>query len=192
MQNFVFMARMSRGLSDDTINLLFILSFIVAIAVYFIFLNPSNENKFSGFLKWLYNFLSFRFLFLDVALKIIYITSVIITVLTSFYVMFNVTLGYGLGLLLGGLIGTRLVFEALLLGLTLVKNTTDIRKKLIDPENFNKDKINDEFTAFDNIKNKVTQKVQQNTSASAKICPNCNAKNSSDSGFCGNCGSPLK
>ena len=67
MQNFVFMARMSRGLSDDTINLLFILSFIVAIAVYFIFLNPSNENKFSGFLKWLYNFLSFRFLFLELA-----------------------------------------------------------------------------------------------------------------------------
>lgn len=199
MQGISFLVRASRTYTDTStyyynplgeMGLFLILSVVAAVAIYFVFLNPKNENKFVGFVKWLYNFLSFRILFLEAVLKILYITSVITTVCSSVYIMFQGEIGLALTVFLSGLVGGRLIFEAFLLGIMLVKNTSDIRKKMIDPDGFNNEKKSDEYDAFENIKDKVIQKTVQ--SAQGKVCENCGTNNTADSGFCSNCGSPLK
>ena len=50
-----------------------ILAIVGGILVYFLFLNKKNEGKFTGFVAWLYDFLSFKKMFLETLLKITYL-----------------------------------------------------------------------------------------------------------------------
>ncbi len=65
-----------------------IIALILAIAggilVYFLFLKKDNENKFTGFLKYLYEFLSFKKMWLESILKISYLILAIYISLMSF------------------------------------------------------------------------------------------------------------
>ena len=42
-----------------------ILAIVGGILVYFLFLSKKNEGKFTGFLGWMYDFLSFKKMFLE-------------------------------------------------------------------------------------------------------------------------------
>ena len=46
---------------------------IGGIVVYLVFLNKSNEGKYKGFVGWLYDFLSFKSMFAEVLLKVVYL-----------------------------------------------------------------------------------------------------------------------
>lgn len=110
-----------------------IIALILAIAggilVYFLFLKKDNENKFTGFLKYLYEFLSFKKMWLESILKISYLILTIYISLMSFELIGTSFLGFILTLVFGNIV-LRVVYELSLLLLTICRNTTEINKKL--------------------------------------------------------------
>lgn len=110
-----------------------IIALILAIAggilVYFLFLKKDNENKFTGFVKYLYEFLSFKKMWLESILKISYLILTIYISLMSFELIGTSFLGFILTLVFGNIV-LRVVYELSLLLLTICRNTTEINKKL--------------------------------------------------------------
>ena len=115
----------SSGSAWDIIAL--VLAVVGGIAAYIFFLPAKNEGKYTGFLKWLYEFLSFKFLTIEVVLKVVYMILAIWLTLSSFgsgsVIMFFVTL------IIGNLV-LRITFEGCLLLIMLYKNTKEINSKI--------------------------------------------------------------
>ena len=61
-----------------------ILAIVGGILLYFLFLNKKNDGKFNGFVGWLYDFLSFKKMFLEALLKITYLIMALYVTLVSF------------------------------------------------------------------------------------------------------------
>ena len=106
----------------------FILAVCGAIVLYFTFLNKNNDGKFTGFLGWLYNFLTFKNLTLEAILKMFYLFIAIFITLGSFELIGVNFLGFLLTLVLGNLIA-RVVFESGLLLLLIYRQTVKIAEK---------------------------------------------------------------
>lgn len=111
-----------------------ILAIVGGILVYFLFLSKKNEGKFTGFLGWLYDFLSFKKMFLETLLKITYLIAAIYVTLSSFAIIGYNFLGFLLTLVVGNLL-VRVAYEFSLILLVICRNTTDISKKLSNKEN---------------------------------------------------------
>ncbi len=106
-----------------------IVAIIGGITLYFTVFSKSNENKFKGFASWLYDFVTFKKLLLETILKIAYIITAIYITLSSFALIASSFLGFILQITLGNVIA-RIVYEFLLLMITICKNTTEINQKL--------------------------------------------------------------
>lgn len=106
-----------------------VLAIIGGILVYFMFLKKDNENKFTGFLKYLYEFLSFKKMWLETILKVSYLIFTIYISLMSFELISTSFMLFIIMFVLGN-ITLRLVYELSLLLLTICRNTTEINKKL--------------------------------------------------------------
>ncbi len=102
---------------------------IGGIVVYLVFLNKSNEGKFKGFVGWLYDFLSFKSMFAEVLLKVVYLILAIYITLSSFALIGTNFIAFLAYLIIGNLI-IRLAFEFSLVILVICRNTTEINKKL--------------------------------------------------------------
>lgn len=114
-----------------------IISAVIAIAgaivIYILFLNKENENKFTGFIAWLYDFLSFKKMLLEVILKVCYlITAIYLTLFGLGLLSVNVLTAL-MTIVLGNVIA-RIAYEFSLILLTICRNTTEINKKLKNPE----------------------------------------------------------
>lgn len=107
----------------------FVLALVGGILVYFLFLKKDNEDKFTGFVKYLYDFLSFKKMWLETILKVSYLILAIYITLTSFELISTSFVGFLLALVFGNLI-LRVIYELSLLMLTICRNTTEINKKL--------------------------------------------------------------
>lgn len=105
-----------------------VLAIVGAFAVYFAFLPKKNENKFTGFVKWLYNFLSFKTLALETILKICYLILAIYVTLSSFGFIGTSALAF-FGMLIVGNLVLRISFEASLMLIMIYKNTKEINEK---------------------------------------------------------------
>ena len=116
-----------------------ILAIVGGILIYFLFLNKKNEGKFTGFLGWLYDFLSFKKMFLEALLKITYLIVAIYITLYSFVLIGDSFLGFLLTLVLGNVIA-RVVYEFSLVLLVICRNTTDIAKNTSKKAEEKKDK----------------------------------------------------
>ncbi|MBR3280800.1 MAG: hypothetical protein IKI57_02985 [Clostridia bacterium] len=109
------------------------LAVVGSIVLYFTFLRKSNDQKFKGFLGWMYDFLSFKKLFLEDFLKVLYLGLTIFVILYSFamigqgFVTFLVSL-------IGGVIGLRVTFELTLVILMICRNTTNISNRVTNLE----------------------------------------------------------
>lgn len=106
-----------------------ILAIVGGIVLYFVFLSKKNEGKFDGFVKWLYDFLSFKKIFLEVFLKIAYMATAIFITLSSLSLMGVNILLFLLVLVLGNIIA-RVIYEFALVNLIMCRNTTEINAKL--------------------------------------------------------------
>ena len=106
-----------------------ILAIIGWIVLYFTFLSKKNEGKFTGFLGWLYDFLTFKKMMIENVLKILYIIVALFVTLSSFGLMSISFLAFLLTLVIGNVL-TRVIYELLLVKLVICKNTTEINKKL--------------------------------------------------------------
>lgn len=106
-----------------------ILAVIGGILIYFLFLGKKNEGKFKGFVGWLYDFLSFKKMFMEALLKITYLIVALYITLSSFALIGSNFIGF-LAMLIIGNVVARLVYEFSLLLLVICRNTTEINKKL--------------------------------------------------------------
>lgn len=106
-----------------------ILAIIGGIVLYFTFLSKKNEGKFTGFLGWLYDFLTFKKMMIENVLKILYIIVSLFVTLSSFGLISISFLAFLLTLVIGNVL-TRVIYELLLVKLVICKNTTEINKKL--------------------------------------------------------------
>ena len=102
---------------------------IGGIVVYLVFLNKSNEGKYKGFVGWLYDFLSFKSMFAEVLLKVVYLILAIYITLSSFALISASFIAFLAYLIIGNLI-LRLAFEFSLVILVICRNTTKINKKI--------------------------------------------------------------
>ena len=116
-----------------------ILAIVGGILIYFLFLNKKNEGKFTGFLGWLYDFLSFKKMFLEALLKVTYLIVAIYITLYSFVLIGESFLAFLLTLVLGNVIA-RVVYEFSLILLVICRNTTDIAKNTSKKVEEKKDK----------------------------------------------------
>lgn len=106
-----------------------ILAVVGGILVYFLFLSKKNEGKFTGFVGWLYDFLSFKKMFMEALLKITYLIVAIYITLSSFALIGSSFVGFLSTLIIGNVIA-RLVYEFSLILLVICKNTSEMNKKL--------------------------------------------------------------
>ena len=111
-----------------------ILAIIGGILIYFLFLSKKNEGKFNGFVGWLYDFLSFKKMFMEALLKITYLIVALYITLSSFALIGSSFIGF-LAMLIIGNVVARLVYEFSLLLLVICRNTTEINKKLSNKDN---------------------------------------------------------
>ena len=112
-----------------------ILVIVGAIVLHFTFLSDKNEGRFSGFAGWLYDFLTFRKLWIEGILRVLYMICALMISLAAFIMLFNAG-GFFEGIIsflaifvLGNLI-FRLLYELSLLSVLLCKNVISINKKL--------------------------------------------------------------
>lgn len=104
-----------------------ILAIVGGILIYCLFLSKKNEGKFTGFLGWLYDFLSFKKMFLETLLKVTYLIIALYITLSSFALIGTSFLAFLLTLVLGNIIA-RVVYEFSLILLVICRNTTEIAK----------------------------------------------------------------
>lgn len=106
-----------------------ILAIIGGIVLYFTFLSKKNENKFKGFVAWMYDFLTFKKMLAENLLKILYLVFAIFITLFSF-ALIGVNFLAFLGYLVIGNVLARLTYELMLVILVICRNTTEINKKM--------------------------------------------------------------
>ena len=64
-----------------------VIAVIGGIVLYFTFLSKKNEGKYTGFLGWMYDFLTFKKMVIENILKIIYLIAASFITLASFAVI---------------------------------------------------------------------------------------------------------
>ena len=110
-----------------------LIAFIVAIAasivIYFVFMDKKEENKYTGFVKNLYDFLHFKINFIEAFLKIAYITTTLYVTVTSFSLIKVDVALFFMTLILGNII-IRILYEAAFLLYNIYLNTKEINNKL--------------------------------------------------------------
>ena len=110
-----------------------IISAVIAVAgtvcIFVLFLNKKNEGKFKGFLGWLYDFLHFKKLVIEFALKATYIAFAIFLTLSSFATIGTSFVMFLVELILGNIL-LRIVYEGLILFIKICNNVSEINKKM--------------------------------------------------------------
>lgn len=106
-----------------------VLSIIGGILVYIFFVSPKKENKLSSLFNWVKEFLNFDKMMIEVILKVVYLISTIFVILTSFsFIAYDFGLFF-LNLILGPIF-IRLVYELLIINISIWKNIIAINKKM--------------------------------------------------------------
>lgn len=126
-----FSSSMTDALSGSVVAVIiaFILALVGSILLFVLFLPKANENKFHGFLGYMYDFLHFKKLVLEAILKFLYVFGAIYTTLAGVFLLFINPLT-SLAMLIGGNILLRVGYEFALLIIMICKNTSEINKKL--------------------------------------------------------------
>ena len=106
----------------------FILAICGALVLYFTFLSKNNDNKYTGFLGWLYDVLTFKTLTLETILKVAYLFVALFITLASFELIGVNFLSFLVTLVLGNLFA-RVVFESGLLILLMYRQLVKIGNK---------------------------------------------------------------
>ncbi len=107
----------------------FILGIVGAFLIYFLFLDPKKEDTYNGFVKKLYNFLSFKTMTLEFFIKIIYLFSAIFITIFSLSLISQSFIGFLVVLVLGNVIA-RLIAEGSILFLMMYKRINEVNENL--------------------------------------------------------------
>ncbi len=110
-----------------------VLAIVGAILIVVLFTTRKNEGKFKGFVAWLYDFLSFKNMIVEIILKVTYLVIAIFITLYSLGLLFVSPLS-ALMLLVFGNVLVRVGYEFSLMMIMLCRNTSDINSKLSKKE----------------------------------------------------------
>jgi hypothetical protein len=105
-----------------------VLAIIGAILAYFMFVKP-DKNYPQKFVNWLRSFLNFNEMLIEPILKITYIFVTVYVVLTSFSLISYSFLSF-LEYLVLGVLMVRVSYEAIMILISIWKNTKEINKKM--------------------------------------------------------------
>ena len=173
-------------MSGSVITVLAGLSAVAATVLAFIFLLPEKKRaSLNGFFKVVHDILNFKSLLLELILKASYIFATAFTVFAGFFTIFGKTYNYGyygrsfgdnfvegILIMILGPIAIRLTYELLMMFVILVKNVTDINKKMGGTQ--------------------PQQPVQPQQPAQPTNCPNCGNPIGAGQVFCNQCGTKVK
>ncbi len=116
-----------------------------------------KRDQLPGFFQFLHDLFNFKWLILEGILKFFYILSTLSCVFMGFFMLFSVyqpislftssstksTAGYGILVMILGPVLVRIIYEACMLGLLLVKNVIELNNKIKDQNgNASKDPFN--------------------------------------------------
>lgn len=120
----------SQGASVDSTWIIIsaVLALIGGVVAYIMFIS-NKKSEYVGFWKWLHDFLNFKTFFIEMVLKVLYVVTTIFITLSSFSFIGVSVATFFLWLILGNIIN-RIVYEFILMFLTLVNNTTEINNKM--------------------------------------------------------------
>jgi hypothetical protein len=108
----------------------FILAIVGGILVYFLFVKAKTEPK-GKFAKWLKEFLSFKVMWIEPIMKVLYYIATIFVILFSFsYLALGGTgiLMFFISLILGPVV-VRILYEMTMMFIMIWRNTKDIAEK---------------------------------------------------------------
>lgn len=106
-----------------------VIAFLGGIIVYLLFISKNNKGKYKGFLAWLHDFLNFKTFFVETLLKILYAMCAIFVTLGSFSFI-RTSIGAFFGILIFGNLAVRIIFELILMMITIASNVSEINNKL--------------------------------------------------------------
>ena len=106
----------------------FVLAIIGAFIAYFLFVK-SDKKLDNKFLVWLRSFLDFQSMLIEPILKIAYIFVALFITLASFGMISQSFLGFLLFLVAGNIIA-RVLYEFIMIQISIWQNTRDINKKI--------------------------------------------------------------
>ncbi len=105
-----------------------ICAIVGSILVFVLFLRKDNESKYTGFVKWLYDFLQFNKLTIDIILRFTYLFLAIFITVLSFGLISTSFLGFLLFLILGNLV-LRVAYEFSMLVILIYRNVRELNEK---------------------------------------------------------------
>ena len=106
----------------------FILAIIGAFLIYFMFVKSDREVN-NKFLVWLKSFLDFQSMLIEPIMKIAYIFVALFITLASFGLIGHSFVGFLL-MITGGNICARVLYEFVMVQISIWQNTRDINKKM--------------------------------------------------------------
>ena len=118
----------STGNSSVVAIVALICAIVGSILVFVLFLRKDNESKYTGFVKWLYDYLQFNKLTIDIILRFTYLFLAIFITVASFGLISSSFLGFLLTLILGNLV-LRVVYEFSMLVILIYRNVRELNEK---------------------------------------------------------------
>ena len=123
---------LTSGSSSSNMGVAMIVALICAIVgsilVFVLFLRKENAKNYTGFVKWLYNFLQFNTLCIDAILKFTYLFLAIFITILSFGLISVSFLSFIIVLILGNL-GLRVAYEMTMLVILIHRNVRELNEK---------------------------------------------------------------
>lgn len=121
-----------------TIGIVFALAAVIAL--YITVMPKKKDGKFDkGILQWLHNYFHFKTLYIEAILKFVFALVTFLCIFVGFFMLFGKidtwfgtksTFFYGLLLMIGGPVISRLIYEFMMLTILLVQNVIEINRKL--------------------------------------------------------------
>lgn len=119
----------SFSISEVWVIVSVLLAVIGGIVLYNTYFSKSNEDKFTGIKKVLYDFVNFKFTIIEPIFKVLYLILAIALTLSSLSLITTNFFKF-IAVIVFGNIVVRLAFELLLLTLKLMKDVSEINKKI--------------------------------------------------------------
>lgn len=101
---------------------------IGSILIFVLFLRKDNEKKYTGFVKFLYDFLQFNKLCIDGILKFTYLFLAIFISVASFGLISSSFFGFLISLVVGNLV-LRILYELTMLVILIHRNVRELNEK---------------------------------------------------------------
>ena len=129
VSNTLSNATPSFSISEVWVIVSVLLAVIGGIVLYNTYFSKSNEDKFTGIKKVLYDFVNFKFTIIEPIFKVLYLIIAIALTLSSLSLITTNFFKF-IAVIVFGNIVIRLAFELLLLTLKMMKDVSEINQKM--------------------------------------------------------------